>query len=72
MDKMVSCKDLGSECTFAACAQTETQLFEKVLEHGRIVHTMKGFSPDFYSIVRASIRDGYCDLEDELCKHGEC
>ena len=72
MDKTIGCKDFGSECTFTACAETEVELFEKVLEHGRIVHGMKEFSPDFYNKVRASIREGYCDLEDELCKHGEC
>jgi predicted small metal-binding protein len=69
---MVSCKDLGSECAFEACAETEVELFEEVLEHGRTVHGMKEFLPDFYNKVRASIRDEFCDLEDELCKYGEC
>ena len=67
MDKMMSCKDLGYECAFAACAGTETELFQKVLDHVRTVHRMQGFSPNFYNRVRASIREGYCDLEDELC-----
>lgn len=47
-------------------------LFMKLLEHGRTIHGMKEFSPDFYNKVRASIREGYCDLEDELCEYGEC
>jgi predicted small metal-binding protein len=72
MDKMVRCKDLGVECDLTLCAQTETELFERVLEHGRTVHGMKEFSPEFYNKVRASMQEGYCDLEDELCKHGEC
>ena len=72
MDKMMSCKDLGYECAFAACAGTETELYQKVLDHVRTVHRMQGFSPNFYNRVRASIREGYCDLEDELCKYGEC
>ena len=72
MDKMMSCKDLGYECAFAACAGTETELFLIVLDHVRTVHRMQGFSPNFYNRVRASIREGYCDLEDELCKYGEC
>jgi predicted small metal-binding protein len=72
MDKMMSWEDLGSGCAFMACAETEAELFEKVLEHGRTVHGMKEFSPDFYDKVRASIREGYCDLEDELCQYGEC
>jgi predicted small metal-binding protein len=72
MDKTASCKDFGFECTFTACAETEVELFEKVLEHGRTIHAMKEFSPDFYNKVHASIKEGYCDLEDELCKSGEC
>jgi predicted small metal-binding protein len=69
---MMSCKDLGYECAFTACAGTETGLFQKALEHGRTVHRMQEFSPSFYNKVRASIREGYCDLKDELCKYGEC
>ncbi len=72
MDKKVSCKDFGLECAFTACAETEAELYEKVLEHGRAVHGMKEFSPDFYNKVRTSIKEEYCDLEDELCKYGEC
>ena len=47
MGKMISCKDFGSECTFTACAETEAELFEKVLEHGRTIHGMKEFSRIF-------------------------
>jgi len=72
MDKMMSCKDIGYECAFMACARTETELFQKILEHGRTIHGMQEFSPSFYNKVRASIREGYCDLEGELCKYGEC
>jgi len=72
MDKMMSCKDTGYECAFTACAGTETELFQKVLDHAHTVHRMQEFSPSFYNKVRASIREGYCDLEDELCRHGEC
>ena len=72
MDKMISCENLGYECAFMACAGTETELFQKILEHGRTVHRVQEFSPGFDNKVRASIREGYCDLEDELCKYGEC
>ena len=65
MDKMIDCKDLGSECTFTACTATEAELLEKVQEHDRTVHGMKEFSPDFYDKVQESIREGYCDLEED-------
>ena len=74
MDKMIRCKDFmpESECTFMACATTEAELFEKILEHRRAVHRAQDFSPDIYSQLRAATKEEYCDLEDELCKYGEC
>jgi predicted small metal-binding protein len=72
MDKMISCKDFESECTFTACAGTEAELFARILEHGRTVHRMEDFSPDIYSNVRASIEEGVCAPEDELGKYGAC
>jgi predicted small metal-binding protein len=71
---MVSCKDLGSECAFTACAPTEPELLEKVIEHGRTVHDMKEFSPDFYKKVQETIREGDCDPEEKLdpCEYPEC
>ncbi len=65
MDKMIGCKDLGSDCTFTACAVTEAELLEKVQEHRRTAHGMKEFSPDFFKKVQESIREGSCDLEED-------
>ena len=65
MSKTISCKDLGSECAFVACADTEPELLEKVQEHGRTVHGMEEFSPDFYNKVQQSVREGSCDLEED-------
>ncbi len=66
MDKRIDCRDLGSDCTFAACAATEAEVLEKVQEHGRTVHGMKEFSSDFYNKVQKSIREGSCDLEEDF------
>ncbi len=72
MDKIINFQDFEPGCTFTACASTEMELFEEVLEHGRTVHGMKEFSREFYDKVRSSLRDGYCDLEEELCKYSDC
>jgi predicted small metal-binding protein len=72
MDKMISCKDLGSECGFTVCARTETGLFKEILDHSQAIHGMKEFSREFYDKVRASMQNGYCDLEEELCKCSVC
>jgi predicted small metal-binding protein len=66
MDKTIDCKDLKSDCTFTACTATEAELLDKIQEHGRTVHGMKEFSPDFYDKVQKSIREAYCELDDEL------
>jgi predicted small metal-binding protein len=65
MDKKIGCKDLGYDCAFAACATTEPELLEKFQEHARTVHDMKEFSPDFYSKIQKSVREGSCDLDED-------
>ena len=72
MDKMIRCKDLGSECGYTACAKTEVGLFKEVLEHSHAIHGMKEFSKEFYDKVQASMQEGYCDLEEELCNYSDC
>jgi len=72
MDKMIKCRDLGSECSFTACAQTEVELIKEVLDHAQKIHKMKDFSQEFYDKVRMSIQEGHCDPEEELCNNSEC
>ncbi len=72
MDRIIHCKDLGSDCTFTACEKTEVELFRDILEHGRAIHGVKEFSKEFYDKVRASIREGYCDLEEQMCGYSFC
>ena len=57
MAKSLSCKDMGSDCDFSACANTESELFDKVKDHGRKDHNMNEFSSDFYDKARSAIRD---------------
>jgi predicted small metal-binding protein len=72
MDKIIHCKDLGSDCSFTACRKTEVELYEEILDHGQTIHGMKEFSKEFYDKVRASLRDGYCDLQESLCEYSVC
>jgi len=65
MDKKISCKDLGFECAFTACAEREPELLDKVQEHEKTVHGMKEFSADFYKKVEDSVREGSCGLEED-------
>ena len=72
MDKMIGCEDLGLRCGFTACAKTEVELFKEVLDHGKSIHGMKEFSREFYDKVQSSIKEGFCDLEEELCRYSDC
>jgi predicted small metal-binding protein len=72
MNKTINCKDMGSQCDFSVCARTEVEVFKEVLDHANKIHGMQEFSPEFYDKVRKSMKEGFCDLEDELCKHSEC
>jgi predicted small metal-binding protein len=58
MGKTVSCKNLGSiECTWEGKADTEEELIELAKEHGREVHDMTEFSPEFMGQLKAVIKD---------------
>ena len=57
MKKSLSCKDVGSDCDFVVCADTEKELFDKAKDHARTVHNMSEMSKDFYDKARSAIRD---------------
>jgi predicted small metal-binding protein len=72
MDKIIHCRDLGWDCTFATCKKTEVELYQEILEHGRTIHGLKEFSRDLYDRVRTSIQGGFCDLEEQVCGYSFC
>ena len=57
MKKSLSCKDVGSDCDFVVCADTENELFDKAKDHARTVHNMSEIPKDFYDKARSAIRD---------------
>jgi predicted small metal-binding protein len=57
MKKSLSCKDVGSDCDFVVCANTEDELFDKAKQHAKDVHNMSEMSKDFYDKARSAIRD---------------
>jgi predicted small metal-binding protein len=57
MEKRVSCKDVGSDCDFVACAKTEEEIFRKIGEHARTDHNMSEISKELQDKVRSAIRD---------------
>ncbi len=63
MDKRLDCRDIGGDCDYSACSSTEQEAIRRVGEHVQKVHTMKGFSKEFYEKARAAIREGTCESE---------
>jgi len=57
MKKSLSCKDVGSDCDFVVCADTEKKLFDKAKDHATKVHNMSEIPKDFYDKARSAIRD---------------
>jgi len=57
MAKSLSCRDVGSDCDFIACGNTEQELFEKVKEHARTDHNLSEIPKDLYDKACSCIRD---------------
>ena len=57
MEKRVSCKDVGSDCDFVACAKTEEEVFRTIGEHARTHHNMTEIPKELQDKVRSAIRD---------------
>jgi predicted small metal-binding protein len=57
MEKRLSCKDMGSDCDFVACAKTEEEVLRIGAEHARTHHNMTEISKELQDKVRSAIRD---------------
>ena len=57
MAKSISCKDVGSDCDFSACANTEEELFLTLGEHAKSDHNMSEIPKDLQDKARSAMRD---------------
>ena len=57
MAKRLSCRDVGVECDFVACADTEEAIFEKAGDHVRKGHGMSEISQELYDKAKSAIRE---------------
>ena len=64
MDKELYCRDVGLDCEFLACGETEEETLNKLGQHVLAIHGVKGFSKEFYHKARSAIRDGTCADRD--------
>ena len=57
MEKRLSCRDVGVDCDFVACAKTEDEIFEKAKEHAKKEHNMSEIPKELYDKARSAIRE---------------
>jgi predicted small metal-binding protein len=57
MVKRVSCREVGVDCDFVACAKTEDEVLRIGAEHARTHHNMTEISKEHQNKVRSAIRD---------------
>ncbi len=56
MGLSIRCRDAGVDCDYVARGETEKELFENALEHGKTYHGMKEISPELREKMRKLIR----------------
>jgi predicted small metal-binding protein len=61
MEKLLRCSDLGFECEFEGCEDTEEEVIKTVLNHARSLH---GFTGELSGRERVHIRTG---VQDAFC-----
>ena len=58
MNKSLSCRDVGADCDFSICAETEEEIFRQAAEHARKEHNVIEFSEEMKDKARSVIREG--------------
>ncbi len=57
MEKRLSCRDMGTDCDFVACAKTEEEVLRIGAEHARTHHNMTEIPKELQDKARSLIRD---------------
>jgi predicted small metal-binding protein len=57
MAKRLSCRDMGADCDFSVCAETEQEIFEKTAEHARTAHGMNEIPKETYDKARSVMHE---------------
>jgi predicted small metal-binding protein len=57
MARRLSCRDVGADCDFTVCAQTEEEIFEKAAEHARAAHNMNEIPEETYDKARSAMQE---------------
>jgi predicted small metal-binding protein len=67
MLKMLSCRDIGLECDWQACAETEEGVLVQAVIHVKEAHGLAEISDAMLVKVRGAIKDGPCPASTCCC-----
>jgi predicted small metal-binding protein len=57
MTKVIRCREVGVDCDFEARGETEQEVLNKCVEHGRSAHGIQELPPELAEKVRAAIHE---------------
>lgn len=60
MAKVLRCRDVGVDCDWSACGETEEEVLAKGAEHARKAHGITEISPEMAEKAKAAIKDEPC------------
>jgi predicted small metal-binding protein len=60
MAKTLSCRDVGVDCDWHACAETEEEVLALGAQHAREDHGITELSDEMVAKAKAAIKEGPC------------
>ncbi len=60
MEKLLRCIDLGPDCDFEACGESEQEVLRIAVDHARSVHGLNNLSEKDLKRAREAIQDSFC------------
>ena len=60
MEKLLRCRDFGTNCDFEVCGETAEQVLNTAVDHARAIHGLKDISDKDRMRARAAVQDAFC------------
>ena len=60
MEKLLRCRDFGSDCDFEACGETAEEALETAVNHARSIHGLKDISEKDRMRAKSAVQDAFC------------
>jgi predicted small metal-binding protein len=60
MEKLLRCRDLGTDCDFEACGETPEEALKIAVDHAQAIHGLKSISKKDGRRAWEAIQDAFC------------